>query len=125
MPSFNGVNFFGASVVMKTVINPRAKQTNEYAGLSGLEQLDQGLRGRYTTVEGRLIGATSSSADLGVLQNIWYSYYDGNSYVLVDQFGRVWPDVKLEVFEPTGKVQRFASSGRYHQTYSARFEHLS
>ena len=123
MPSFNGDLIFGSVVVMKTSDNPRGEQQNAYPGLSGLESLDQGLRGRFTTVTGLLIGPDAPT--LNALLGLFRSYNDGNAYVLVDSFGNAWSNVKYDAFEPEDQVKRRASDGAYYQTYTARFKHLS
>lgn len=121
MPSLDGQSIFGYAVSMTTADNPRASQTNTFPGLSGLETLDQGLRGRYTVVSGRLAG--SSAALLATAENTMRSFNDGLSHTLVDMFGVTWYPVKLESFEPQGRVQVF-TNGTYHRPYQARFLHL-
>jgi hypothetical protein len=123
VPSFNGVALFGAAVSMRTIDNPRGQQRNAYPGLSGLESLDQGLRGRYTIAVGRLFG--DDAAALAGAEALFRSFHDGAAYTLVDNFGTLWLNVKLEGFEPQGRVQVFAGNGAYHRPYVARFEHLS
>lgn len=59
MASFGGNNIFGTAVSMSTADNPRENQLNAFFGLSGLESLDGGLRGRTTTVNGLLYGESS------------------------------------------------------------------
>jgi uncharacterized membrane protein len=122
MPSFNGSLIFGVAVKMATQDNPRIAQLNAFFGLSGLESLDGGLQGRYTSAAGILAGG--SIADLGAAEAAFRSYNDGNAYVLVDSYGFVWPQVKLESFEPQGRILTLAGQG-YIRYYSARFLHLS
>lgn len=122
MPSYRGAPIFGYSVTMATVDNPRAQQQNAFPGLSGVESLDQGLRGRFTIVSGRMIAP--DGATLGTYEANFRSYNDGLSGDLVDNFGSVWPSVKLESFEPQGRIERFANTGAYHRRYTARFQHL-
>ena len=123
MPSLDGYAIFGTAVSMVTADNPRAQQQNAYPGLSGVESLDQGLRGRYTTVTGRLVAADPTN--LALAENAFRDFNDGLTHVLIDNFGAVWPDVKLESFEPQGRVQRMAWSGYCTRRYTARFLHLS
>jgi len=123
MPALDGQNIFGLACKMRTVDNPRAQQQNAYPGLSGLESLDQGLRGRFTSCEGILYGANSGW--LATAQATFRSFNDGAAHVLVDSFGVSWANVKLEAFEPQGRVQILAGSGVYFQKYTARFLHLS
>ena len=61
MPSYGGVNIFGTAVTMSTADHPRESQVNSYFGLSGLEMLDGGSRGRVTEAGGLLFGPTPAS----------------------------------------------------------------
>lgn len=121
-PTLDGEAVFGDAVTMATAENPRAQQQNAYPGLSGIESLDQGLRGRFTVVSGRLSGATPT--DLAAAEETLRAFNDGAAHTLVDTNGLTWLDVKLESFEPQGRVQRFADSGLAHRRYTARFLHL-
>lgn len=122
MATFNGVNLFGVAVVMNRVSNPAARQENAYPGLSGVESLTMGLRGRFTIVTGRLYGATV--ADLNVAEITFESYVDGAAYILVDDYLNTWTNVVLESFEPDGRVQADPHLG-YSRRYKARFRHLT
>src|SRR4051812_5080928 len=104
MASFGGVNLFGTSVSMGTADNPREKQLNAYFGLSGLERLDGGSRGRVTRVTGLLYG--SSPALLSSAESRFRSFNDGVARVLVDTLGATWPNVCLESFEPLGRIKQ-------------------
>ena len=121
MPSFGGVNIFGTAVNMTTTDNPREKQLNSYFGLSGLESLDGGLRGRVTNVSG-LIYATSS-ATLGSLEFLFRSYNDGVARALLDTLGTTWMSVRLDSFTPVGRVRQ-SPYGFMFRAYQARFLHL-
>lgn len=123
MASYASVNIFGTQVSMSTSDNPRGAQKNAFPGLSGVESLDQGLRGRFTNVVGRLAGV--DQFDLAGAEELFRSYNDGNSYTLVDTNGTTWLNVKLESFEPQGKVQTIGGSGYVMRKYAARFEHLT
>lgn len=125
MAYFNDQNIFGVAVKMATADNPRSAQVNAYPGLNGLEELDHGLRGRFTTVSGKLIG--SNPGDLDGAEALVRSYNDGNVYLLVDNLGRTWANVKLDVFEPSGKIVVMNSPDGgviYVQDYTCRFKHL-
>jgi hypothetical protein len=121
MPSFGGANIFGTAVTMSTTDNPREVQINAYFGLSGLEMLDGGLRGRFTLVSGLLVG--DSPAALNGAELHFRSYNDGVARPLVDNFGTIWPSVRLDAFRPLGRVLQ-SSSGSYYRAYQARFLHL-
>jgi hypothetical protein len=122
MPSFGGVYIFGTSVSMRTTDNPRATQINSFFGISGLETLDGGARGRFTAVSGVISG--SSAAVLASGEAMFRSYSDGIARTLVDNFGTAWPDVRLDSFQSLGRVKQ-SPYGYYFRPYSARFLHLS
>ena len=119
--TFNGVSIFGFQVKMQTVDNPRGQQINAFPGLSGRESLDQGLRGRFTNVEGRHFG--SNISDLASVQETYRSFNDGRAYPLVDTRGLTWLNVKMESFEPQGQIRQLVN-GFCFQDYTSRLEHL-
>lgn len=121
MPSFGGVNIFGTAVVMKTADNPRERQLNAFFGVNGYETLDGGSRGRLTDVSGVLFGA--SAAALAAAEALFRSTNDGVSRNLVDTFGVAWASVRLEQFQPWGRVKQ-SPYGYYFRPYQARFLHL-
>src|ERR1700761_6415825 len=98
MPSYGGVNIFGAAVTMSTVDQPREKQINSFFGLSGLEALDGGSRGRFTEVSGLLYG--SSAASLAAAESALRNYDDGVPRLLVDNLGVGWGNVVFQTFRP-------------------------
>jgi hypothetical protein len=122
LPLFNGQAIFGTAIRLRRGVGERALQKNAFPGLSGLESLDMGGRGRVTNVTGRFKCATEEDLNAAIL--IFESYKDGNAYVLRDQFGNNWPYVLLEEFTPTGELNNIFSIGGYTVQYSAKFEHL-
>lgn len=122
MPSFDSTNMFGSAVTMTTVDNPRAVQVNAFPGLNGTEELDQGKRGRFVNVDGWLSG--DNPDNLNGNEMFFRSYDDGRAYVLVDTFGNVWPNAKMESFEPQGRVRVSAGTGFFYRPYKARFRIL-
>lgn len=123
MPSYDGSLIFGNAVIMTTADNPRTSQENAFFGLNGVESLDGGQHGRFTTVTGFLFAPSAPSLNASI--SLFRSYNDGSAYILVDSFGNAWPDVKMESFEPNPKVRRQGGNGDYWITYTARFKHLS
>src|SRR5579871_5423883 len=121
MPSYGGVNIFGTAVTMSTVDQPREKQINSFFGLSGLETLDGGSRGRFTEVGGLLYG--SSPASLASAESAFRSYDDGVPRVLIDNLGVGWGNVVLQTFRPMGRVRQ-SPFGVFFRAYKARFLHL-
>lgn len=127
VPSLDGNYLFGVAISMQVVDNPRGSQTNAYPGVNGLEELDQGQRGRFLVVTGRLKGA--GYAALNGAEGLIRSYNDGLAHVLVDQFGNAWTNAKLESFEPQGQVQNAndldGTGPCFHRRYTARFKILN
>ncbi len=107
---------------MSTADHPRERQLNAFFGISGLEALDGGLRGRTTSVTGLLSG--KSAGVLAGAEASFRSFNDGIARLLVDQFGNVWPSVRLEVFQPLGRVKQ-SPTGMFFRPYHARFLHLA
>jgi hypothetical protein len=121
VPTYDGQPIFGAGVQMTTQDNPRVSQINGFFGLSGLESLDGGLQGRYTSATGMLYGGTIDA--LNSAEQFFRSYNDGGAYVLVDDYFNIWPEVKLESFAPEGRKFYMDPFG-YCERYTARFLHL-
>ncbi|MCA1684591.1 MAG: hypothetical protein LC745_01115 [Planctomycetia bacterium] len=106
---------------MATADNPRERQLNAFFGLSGLESLDGGLRGRSTHVTGLLYG--ESPAALASAESLFRSFNDGVARALVDTLGATWSSVCLVSFQPQGRIRR-SPAGVLFRTYKARFLHL-
>ena len=121
MASFGNVNLFGIAVTMSTADHPREKQINSYFGLSGLETLDGGSRGRVTSVGGVLAGA--SPLALAQAEATFRTYSDGLTRNLVDSLGTTWSNVRLESFQPQGRVRQ-SPQGIFFRSYRAHFLHL-
>jgi hypothetical protein len=121
MPSFGGTFIFGTAVSMVTSDNPRETQLNAFFGLSGLESLDGGLRGRVTQATGLLYG--TSAALLANAEGLFRSFNDGIARTLVDTLGVAWPNVRLDSFQPQGRVRQ-SPGGVLFRSYQARFLHL-
>jgi hypothetical protein len=117
--TFNGSNIFGAVVQMATADNPRAVQQNAFAGVSGVEGLDHGSRGRFTVAAGTHAGV--GLGGLAVVQEACRAYRDGRAYTLVDTRGVTWLYVQLVSFEPQGRIRTIG--GYCTQKYSLRFFH--
>lgn len=121
MASYGGSNIFGSAVSMTTTDNPREKQLNAFFGLSGLESLDGGLRGRVTHATGLLYG--NSPGWLASSEGLFRSFNDGVARALVDTLGVTWLNVRLDSFQPLGRVRQ-SPAGMLFRAYKARFLHL-
>lgn len=121
MASYGGSNIFGSAVSMTTADNPREKQLNAFFGLSGLESLDGGLRGRVTHATGLLYG--NSPGSLAASEGLFRSFNDGIARALIDTLGVTWLNVRLDSFQPLGRVRQ-SPAGLLFRAYKARFLHL-
>ena len=70
---------------------------------------------------GLLYGA--SPALLASAEAQFRSFNDGVARVLIDNFGVTWTNVRLEAFQPSGRVMQ-SPGGYYFRPYQARFLHL-
>ncbi len=122
MPSFGGLSIFGSGVRMTTTSLPRAQQANTFFGLSGVQLLDGGSRGRTTEVHGFLSGESPQSLAAG--ENQLRLMGDGVSRILVDMMGTIWFNVVLERYQPKGRICTTPSGG-YLRAYQAQFFHLN
>ncbi len=118
---------FGVSTTVAVAENPRAAQQNTYPGLNGVEELDQGHRGRIMMISGRLLspnGAALAAAEADIR-----SYNDGATHTIVDNFGGTWENCKMESFEPQGRVEASSDLNGtgfvVHRRYVARFKLLT
>lgn len=121
MPTFNGATIFGTCLKWNFAPNEVETQQNTYFGLSGVEELPGGQRGAFTTVHGWIWGETP--ANLKSWKKVWWSYYDGQPYTLVDPDGDEWPAVKLRTILFVGKPICDPNTGWSWQQYEARFFH--
>jgi hypothetical protein len=122
MPSFGGVNIFGSAVMMNTSVNPRRSQINAFFGVNGLEAIDGGSRGGSTVASGLLYGSSASA--LAASEALFRSFDDGIARTLVDTFGASWAGVRLQSFQPWGRVKQ-SPYGYYFRPYQGRFLHLA
>lgn len=122
MPNYGGIQIFGAAVSMATADHARQSQVNSFFGINGLETLDGGFRGRVTKVRGVLHGP--SALGLASAENLFRSFNDGVTRILVDNLGMIWTNVRLTGFQPHGRVRQ-SPDGTYFRAYQAQFLHLA
>lgn len=121
-PTFAGAPIFGIALEMKPCqINPVAHQQTDYPGLDGVEEVRLGERGAWTTCRGLMWGPTPEA--FAVMVQGMRGARNWGKQTLVDQFGQVWPLVRLESFELTGRVRWDPGGLGYVQEYQARFFH--
>lgn len=122
MANFGGNAIFGAAVSMATADVARQSQVNSFFGINGLEMLDGGARGRVTRVRGVLHGP--SALGLAAAENLFRSLDDGATRTLVDNLGMAWSNVRMQGFQPVGRVRQ-APDGTHFRAYRAQFLHLA
>jgi hypothetical protein len=122
MASYRGSAIFGRAVRMKTADNPRAEQKNGFFGLSGIETLDGGLRGRTTVAQG--VFTAYDYGTIAAAMESFRSFNDGLAGTLVDTRNVSWLNVKLASFEPGDRIG-FDPTYGYYATYQATFQHLT
>lgn len=120
--SYDGAFIFGTAVKMTSPINPSADQENAFFGISGVESLFGGTRGRATLVTGLLYG--DGAAGLASAEALFESYLDGIARVLVSTLGVAYSNVKLAAFVPKGKARQ-TPNGVAFREYEAKFVHMS
>jgi hypothetical protein len=91
MITYNGSNIFGAAVRFQHLPHQSAQQVNSFFGVSGMQSLYGGARGRTFLIRGILIGATMD--ELNAAESVFQNYADGIARTLVDPRGRTWPNV--------------------------------
>ncbi|MDG3005497.1 hypothetical protein [Paludisphaera mucosa] len=91
MVTYNGENIFGSAVQFQHIPRPRAQQEFAFFGVSGTQVLDGGGRGRDFFIRGVL--TASSLAALDAAEARFRDYADGIARDLVDNRGRIWPNV--------------------------------
>jgi hypothetical protein len=89
--TLDGNPIFGDAVTVIHQPHPNAQQINQFFGMDGRQTLFGGTRGRSFIITGVL-----SAVDLPTLNTVevtLLSFADGLTHILVDNRGRVWPNV--------------------------------
>lgn len=122
MPTFNGVDIFGAASVFNHDERPNAEQVNHYPGVLGDERLDLGPTATFTTVRGVYAGAAPS--DVGAAFTALASIKrPGAVGVLVDSEGVTWTDAILHTYRSTSRLV-WAPGWGWTREYEMIFRHL-
>ena len=122
MPSFGGISIFGAAVSMATADIKRQSQVNSFFGSTAWNCSTAASGGRVTRVRGVLYGA--STLGLAGAENLFRSLNDGATRTLVDSLGMAWTNVRMQSFQPHGRVRQ-APDGTFFRAYQAQFLHLA
>lgn len=119
---FDGLAIFG-NVRRCTTERVMARQITGYPGISGIDILNMGSRGRRTQIEGW--HAAPGLFELGLIQDQVDAYVlEGLGHDFIDAKGRIFTGAVLEYFAPTGiTYPDGASIGGFAQAYTARILH--
>lgn len=114
--SFDGSAIWGVAVKMATQPNPPGGQSGAYPGITGVEWLALGGRGRVTQVQGYLTGADAAAfeAACSVIRSYQESGYVG---VFVTTTGRAVAYARIVAFQPSPPMG--ATDGSILAPYSA------
>ncbi len=122
MATYGGVNIFGKAVRMMVRDTPTERQETAYPGVSGVESIGLGSRGRFVEVSGTVYGA--NQAGRLAAEATFRSYKDGTARALVDTDGVTWTWAVLESFDPSSKPYVDSYHGHC-RDYTARFRLLT
>jgi hypothetical protein len=91
MTTLDGNPIFGDAVCVQHSPHPNTQQINEFFGINGQQTLFGGTRGRTFIISGVL--SASNMPTLNAVEATLLSYADGLTHTLVDNRGRIWPNV--------------------------------
>jgi hypothetical protein len=91
MATLDGNAVLGVATHVQMKPHANAQQIAEFFGVDGVFTLFGGSRGRTFLIDGVLVA--DNIGDLNALEVALLSYADGNTHTLVDDRGRVWPNV--------------------------------
>ena len=120
-PTYGGLPIFGWSAKIDTSQVKRSVQTNEFFGLTGVEEIDGGGRGGTSTATGIVFGG-----DYPSYRAAWSaatSMQDGQARDLLSTDGNLYNQVKLVSWRPASELRQTAG-GLWMRRYSAEFRHL-
>ncbi len=91
MTTLDGNAIFGNAVNVAQSPHANAQQINHFFGVDGQQTLFGGTRGRTFVISGVL--SASNITTLNGIEATLLSYADGLTHTLVDNRGRIWPNV--------------------------------
>jgi hypothetical protein len=122
--TLDGNSIFGTAVSVVQNPHPNAQQINQFFGIDGLQTLFGGTRGRRFIISGVLSGSTMST--LNAVEATLLSYADGLTHTLVDNRGRIWPNVIFRgEFSPSPAGPRPLAGGGWCLPYRLVMEGLT
>lgn len=119
--TLDGNFVFGIIFEMTTGDDDHELQQNSYFGLTGIETINGGGRGRRTNVSGQFVA--DDLPGLAFLERNLRSFRDGRNHVLVECDGTTWFAVQLFAFNPSGQRKVDVNTGQCLRNYTATFWH--
>ncbi len=124
MTTLDGNPIFGSAVSVIHNPHPNAQQMNQFFGVNGRQTLFGGTRGRTFIVSGVL--SAQSLALLNTAESTLLSYADGLVHTLVDNRGRIWPNVIFRgEYSPSHTGPRALAGGGWCLPYRLVLEGLT
>ncbi len=127
--TLDGESIFGFPLECRMLLNPSARQTSAFFGISGVQSVFGGSRGRVFQVRGLFYGPTPFDCDLAV--NNLETFADGRARVLTktysDGSSSFWPNVVyMNEYQPEGApLLQAGDSGTWVQAYRLQLHGLT
>jgi hypothetical protein len=122
--TLDGNSIFGTAVSVVHNPHPNAQQINHFFGIDGQQTLFGGTRGRTFIISGVL--SASSVTTLNTVEAALLSYADGLTHTLVDNRGRIWPNVLFRgEYAPSPMGPRPLAGGGWCLSYRLVMEGLT
>ena len=116
MPTLDGSPVFGLACNVLHTPHPNAQQINEFFGITGVQTLFGGGRGRTFMISGVLVA--DDIPGINVVEAALLSFADGLPHTLVDNRGRVWQNVIFRgEYQPFEQGPRWLAGGGYALPY--------
>ncbi len=124
MTTLDGNSIFGNAVNVMHNPHPNAQQVNHFFGIDGQQTLFGGTRGRRFVICGVLSAPTI--ATLNAVEATLLSFADGLTHTLVDNRGRIWPNVIFRgEYTPSSMGPRALAGGGWCLPYRLVMEGLT
>jgi hypothetical protein len=124
MTTFDGNSIFGDAVNVIHNPRPNAQQVNHFFGIDGQQTLFGGTRGRTFIISGVLSAPTVPT--LNAVEATLLSFADGLTHTLVDNRGRIWPNVIFRgEYTPSSMGPRPLAGGGWCLAYRLVMEGLT
>jgi len=121
MAAYGGVSIFGYAVRIQHIPEPAAYQNAAFFGITGIQALWGGGRGRIFMVEG--VWIETSTTAIRADETLLLSYADGIPRELDDTFGASWQNVVFTGQYRPGKL--CFPQGKFALPYQAVFRGLT